>query len=309
MVTGPQEFAQFGLEPIGPTTRPSELRPVRCLRCSTVRWVRLTNLRRGGIGCQWCHGWQKWPAWADNARTRAERWRPIRGVDFSEKRLIAVHLAPLTEVGDEFTPVGVVCLVCGDVDVVVPERISDKWPCGQCYRRRRAGLRHDAPDVFRAHGLELLGICRGEFVPQAARCLKCDSIRSVSFRRLVEGTAPLCWVCTYGIRPDEPHRVYLVRFPDLQIWKVGLTHSRHDRRLHQHQIQGGEVVQTITVPNRTAARQLERAVLSRYEPWRADGHAPDFPQGGWTETWLDNDDAPPCDLTALLEFVERPGEH
>lgn len=293
------EFENYGMEPIGAPVSPSELRPARCRECRTIRWVRLTNLRRGGVGCQWCHGWAKWPAWAESARAGTTH-RAIRGSDFVRDRLASLYLRALTEIGDEFTPVGVACIRCGDLDVIVPERLSEKWPCGQCYRARRAALRHDAPAVYRSHGLELLGVCRGEFVPQEARCLTCGTVRAVSYRRLVEGTAPLCWSCTYGIRPEDPHRVYLVRFSEMSLWKVGLTHARHDRRLFQHQVEGGEIVQTVTVPNRAAARRLERAVLDAYKAWRVEGHPIHFPQGGWTETWLDAPDAPLCDLDQML---------
>ncbi len=301
-------FRDAGLEPIGPPAKASEERPARCLTCATTRWVRLSNLRAGGIACRWCHGWAKWPEWAVSARELAATWREVRGPEFVATTLRAAHLHALTELGDEFTPVGVECLRCGETTVVMPERIvlDREWnTCERCLQQRRAKVRGDAPDVFAAHGLHLLGACSGEFVPQPAACLTCGSLRAVSYRELVEGSAPLCWTCTHGIRADEPHRVYLVRFPTLGVFKVGLTHCRHPRRLEQHELGGGEVVQTIDVRDRAAARALERRVLEAYAPWRAASVGPaDFPQGGWTETWLDADAAPACDLASFVDAID-----
>lgn len=296
-------LADAGLEPLGPIGKSSDETRCRCTACGTTRWVRVANLRRGGIACRWCHGWAKWSPWGEQARRQASTWRAVRDAEFTVETLASAHLRALTPVGDEFTPVGVECLRCGETTVVVPERIvlDRGWnTCDRCSADRKAKVRSDADDVFRAHGLRLLGPCRGEFVPQACECLTCGSRRAVSFRQLVDGTAPLCWSCTYGIRPDEPHRVYLVRFAALGVLKVGLTHARHDRRLGQHEIEGGEVVQVVTVPDRAAARSVERSVLAVYEPWRSAVGPLEFPQGGWTETWIDDPSAPECDLEGFL---------
>lgn len=167
--------------------------------------------------------------------------------------------------------------------------------------RTQTGHRNESSCSGQTSGsLRLLGPCRGEFVPQAAECLECGTLRAVSYRRIVDGTASLCWACTFGIRPNEPHRVYLIRVPRLGVYKVGLTHARHDRRLFDHELEGGIVVDTVTVTDRAAARVLERRILDEYAPWRAAEVGPtEFPQGGWTETWLDVEDAPRCDLEAM----------
>lgn len=306
-------FAAAGLEPIGPAMRATDETACRCSTCGTTRWVRLSNLRKGGIACRWCHGWTRWRPWSEAARQRAQGWRDVRGSAWVASLLVDALLRPLTDIGDEFTPVGVECLRCGETTVVVPERINLErgWDiCTRCSQARRAKVRVDAPDVYAGNGLRLLAPCRGEFVPQPAECLKCGTMRTVSFRRLVDGSAPLCWTCTHGIRPDEPHRVYLVRFPRLGVLKVGLTHARHDRRLEEHAFGGGEIVATLTVPNRAAARALERAVLDTYAPFRTAAVGPDdFPQGGWTETWIDHPEAPACDLRSFALDVISPGEN
>ncbi len=156
--------------------------------------------------------------------------------------------------------------------------------------------------MFAANGLRLLGPCRGEYAPQAAECLTCGTERRVSYAALRDGTAPLCWTCTHGIRPDEPHRVYLVHFPELAVMKVGLTHDRHDRRLLDHALGGGRTVETVAVPDRETARRVERYVRALYARWVTGDVGPEeFPQGGWTETWAD--DAPPLDLAAAAREV------
>ena len=295
------EFRAAGLEPLAPYTRAVDERPCRCMRCGTRRWVRLRVLRRGGIACRWCHGWAKWEPWAEQARARALRHgRALGAPEESLRRIGTRNLAPITPVGDLYTPVGVVCLACGETTVQVPERIRDErrawYGCGRCAVEHDRAVRADAEEMFAAHGLRLLDRLSGEYVPQRAECLTCGSERPVSYSDLRDGTAPLCWTCTHGIRPDEPHRVYLIHFPALRVMKVGITHNRHDRRLLDHALVGGRVVQSVVVTDRAAARRLERLLVARYAPWSTADVGPDeFPQGGWTETW--REDAPLLDLT------------
>lgn len=294
-------LADLGLEPLEPYSGAGELRRCRCLLCGVTRSVRMSNLRRSGsIACAWCHGWKKWGPWGIEARERAATWRQIAGPDEVLTRLHTVGLAPITEVGDEYLPAGFVCTRCGDVGVTMPERISIERPhwfgCERCARDNQAQVRADGPATFERNGLRLIDDCRGEFVPQQCVCIACGTNRQVAYADLVAGTAPLCWTCTHGIRPDEPHRVYLVRYISLGVFKVGLTHNRHDRRLLQHQIEGGEIIDTVVVENRASARQLERWIIAAYARWSAptDIGPLQFPQGGWTETW--SAVAPPLDL-------------
>ena len=43
-------------------------------------------------------------------------------------------------------------------------------------------------------------------------------------------------------QPRRAHRVYLFRFAALGVLKIGITHNRHDRRLIEHAIQGGDLI-------------------------------------------------------------------
>jgi len=306
------EFRAVGLEPLDPYTRCTEERRCRCTKCGTTRWVKLTNLRNGGIACRWCHGWAKWAPWAGPARVRAATWRPLGTAEESLSWLAHADLAPLTPVGDLYQPVGAVCLVCGETLVTVPERIKSSrgrpgwFSCERCAADRKRRIRADAPQLFEENGLQLLSPCRGEYVPQRARCMTCGVERRVSYNDLRKGSAGECWTCKTGIRPDEPHRVYHFHFPSLGVMKIGITHNRDDRRLDEHAIQGGRVVATVVVPNRWAARRVERFIRSLCGPWAASGVGPsDFPQGGWTETW--RDDAPALDLEAAAAAVLNAG--
>lgn len=298
-----------GLEPLEEFTTVSAERRCVCTTCRTIRWVRSKNLRRSdSVACRWCHGWEKWGPWGERCRPKYATWRAIVGPDKVMERLGWERLAPLTPVGDEFTPVGCLCLLCGETFVTMPERIHREQPgwfgCARCYATRKSKVIADAAGVFADAGLELTGRCTGERVAQHCRCLTCGSPRKVSYLQLVNGTAPYCWTCTHGIKPDEPHRVYLIGFDRLGVMKVGLTHDRHDRRLGQHVVEGGEVLDTVLVADRPSARLVERWVIARYEPWAIDrtiGPAT-FPQGGWTEAWTARD-APPLVLTDACAAV------
>ncbi len=302
-------FAEAGLTVVGPLVKSTEEQECCCQKCGTKRLVRLSNLRKGGVACRWCHGWAKWTAWGEGERQRAMTHRPIRGADWVGEALRDMRLIPLTPLGDEFAPVGVVCMECGEMTAVMPERFVPErgWNgCERCSQHRKTLVRESAGEVFRKAGLRLVGDCHGEFAPQLVECLTCGALRRVSYAAANAGTAPACWVCTTGINANEPHRVYLVKFPDLGVLKVGLTHNRGDRRLTDHELGGGHILETVVVANRAAARTLERAILQEYEPWHATAVGPsDFPQGGYTETWLDVSEAPPCSLNRHLERMER----
>ena len=301
------EFLAVGLEPLAPFTTAGNERLCRCATCGTDRWVKLRTLRNGGIACRWCHGWEKWTSWA--TRVKASPWKPLLGtVEESLGRLQRENLAPLTSVGDLYQPVGVVCLVCGETTVTIPKRLNPKHPgwfgCERCSLDRKHAALANAEELFAANGLRLLAPCRGEYVPQRAQCMTCGVERLVSYDDLRTGSAPLCWTCTHGIRPDEPHRVYLFH-PALKVMKIGLTHNRHDRRLLDHALSGGTVIDTVVVPNRESARRLERVLKVRYSRWATDDvGAAEFPQGGWTETWREDAPIPDLKAEARAAFVE-----
>ena len=303
------EFLAVGLEPLAPFTTAGDERLCRCTTCGTDRRVRLRNLRDGGIACRWCHGWERLTPWAIQARMRASSRKLLGTIEESLGRLQRWNLAPLTPVGNLYQPVGVVCLLCGETTVVVPGRMNPRRPswegCERCAQERKRSVRVDADGLFAANGLRLLAPCRGEYAPQRAQCMTCGVERLISYNDLRTSSAPLCWTCTHGIRPDEPHRVYLFHFPGLKVMKIGLTHNRHDRRLFDHALNGGTVIDTVLVPDRESARRLEQVLKVRYRRWATEDVGPmEFPQGGWTETWREDAPLPDLKAEARAAFVE-----
>ena len=304
------EFRAAGLEPLGEYLGATKERVCRCTHCGTTRYVKLTNIRKGGVACRWCHGWEKWLPWGEWARESARTWKSLGTPEESLEWIQAAGLAPITPVGDLYQAVGAVCLTCGETLVTVPERIMGSkgrpgwFSCDRCAADRKAAIREDAPALFASHGLELIGPCRGEYVAQHARCMKCGVERRVSYNALRSGTEAKCWTCITGIRPEEPHRVYLFHFPELRVNKIGITHNRDDRRILDHTFHGGVLVDSVVVSDREAALNLERVIRSIFREWPSPDVGPaDFPQGGWTETWVD--DAPPLDLAGLARAVSR----
>jgi len=301
------EFRAAGLEPLEPYAGAANERLCRCVACGTERWVRLSNLRKGGVACRWCHGWTTWGRWGEQARAMEGSWRGVGSPKESLDWLGSLNLAPLTPVGDLYFPVGVVCLNCGETLVTVPARIKSSagrgwYGCERCAADRKRQVRNDAPALFEANGLELLTPCRGEYVPQRARCAKCGAERHVSYHDLHCGTAPACWTCRTGIGVNEPHRVYLFHFPALGVYKIGITHNRDAGRLVEHAIHGGELIDVVVVDSRHAARLVEQAIRAMFAPWHESTvDKDDFLQGGWTETWRDC--APPLGLEAFAATV------
>jgi hypothetical protein len=60
-------------------------------------------------------------------------------------------------------------------------------------------------------------------------------------------------VCFGDVRQDEPHRVYLARFPALGVLKVAITSSRSDRRIEDHATAGGVLRNVIGTDDRARA--------------------------------------------------------
>ena len=285
------EFRTAGLTPLTPFTRVGDEREAVCNCCNTWRRVTLRSVRDPiRAACRWCYGWARWSSWATEARQLALAYGPIRGTEFSHAQIELSGLVPLTKLGDEFAPVGCLCPACGETLVTVPERITadrpDWYGCERCYAAKNRSAADEAEQVYTRAGLRLLAPLRGQWTKYPAECLGCGQLRHVSYRDAADGTGAACWTCTHGIRPDEPHRAYLFRFPAIGVLKVGITHNRHDRRLIEHQIQGGELVESVVVPNRRAALAVEAWVLATKAAWlRRDAGPEHFPQGGWTEAW------------------------
>ncbi len=97
--------------------------------------------------------------------------------------------------------------------------------------------------------------------------------------------------------------VYLIHFLSLGLIKVGITHSepRVYDRVAAHISRGGVLIDRCLVPNREAARTVEDCVLESMRQHLRSGDPRDFPQGGWTETWIDS--APSLDLGAMIDEI------
>lgn len=287
------EFAAAGLIPLTPYEGINVEREATCTRCGTWRRVTLRSVREPqSYACRWCHGWSHWGPWGEEARKIKLTWSPVRGADYSMEILTETGWIPLTPVGDEFTPIGCLCPTCGETFVTVPERFDSDRPdwfgCQRCATAATRAARSEGAAVYEKAGLRLLEPIRGRWTAYPAECLTCGSLRHVSYQDALYGTGPACWSCTFGILPNEPHRVYLFRFPELGVLKVGITHNRHDHRLVEHAVNGGILLQSVVVPTRADALAVEAWVLSQRSRWRSPNVGPaEFPQGGWTEAWED----------------------
>jgi len=228
---------------------------------------------------------------------------------FSAQQIAGTGLIPITPLGDEFTPVGCLCPRCGETLVTIPERIDERRPdwysCVRCMNVANRAAGEAADEVYRRAGMRLLGKVRGRWTPMSVECLGCGYLRHVTYTDTLNGTGPACWTCTHGIRPDEPHRVYLFRFPALGALKIGITHNRHDRHLIEHSVNGGVLVATEVVPDRATALSVEAWVLATRRQWLRTSVGPhDFPQGGWTEAWSETD-SPPVDLAEICRLIQQ----
>lgn len=105
------------------------------------------------------------------------------------------------------------------------------------------------------------------------------------------GGCPRC--CGLRRDPTAPHRVYLVRYHNLHLFKVGVTTCSSDRRLETHRAAGALIIETLRVPSYPEALSVERAVLAAVRPWLR--HHPLVAGGG--EAWSDK--APPINLAAF----------
>jgi hypothetical protein len=136
----------------------------------------------------------------------------------------------------------------------------------------------------------------------------CGKECKISITDLMNGVAP-CLSCAKAADPNAPYIVYLMHFPRIRAYKIGITssESRHDR-VASHVTHGGVLLGQYEVPNREAARTVEDFVLSLMRDFPSRCTALDFPQGGHTETW--SDDGPGMDLggiVASLASDQAPG--
>lgn len=181
------------------------------------------------------------------------------------------------------------CRDCGTIDCKPPARMQSDASWRECQVCDRARIYNDPARVagtFRTRGLDLVSAYTGDRDETLdARCMRCSEARRISMRQLTSGVLP-CLSCD-GQLPDPhaPHRVYLFHYPQLNAYKIGITHSRNDARLGQHVANGGVLISVVPTPDRPTALLIERSVLDRYRGFPARVASADFPFGGWTECW------------------------
>lgn len=304
-----------GYEPAAALTAPKDRWLIRHRTCGRVRHSNLATVRKAVPVCPHC----RWTEWAATTRAavlpayqraissafaagdqgalseyvsaylNAYVWPADRVRDVFASAGAELLQEPLD--GDGLDPVAWRCNTCGYVDAQPPERMAlelkASWmACHACDQQRL----HHAPAVidayFRARHLVLDapgGDGRGQVHP--AHCQRCGQARLVSVVALAGG-APPCLSCDgRRLDPNAEHRVYLFEFPQLHVYKVGITHTADDNRLSAHHRAGGTLMDIITVPNRSVAFLVERLVLDAFRTYPAEVTASLFPQGGHTECW------------------------
>lgn len=248
-------------------------------------------------------------AWIDaneEARRSIERWWwPTERTRAAVDRLHHELLLDTVEHNDGMDPVVVRCRQCGFESVQLPGRmgaeLAGRWcMCPSCNSRNKGVCASDVAVGFMAHGMVVGDPKQGPDTVQDARCERCGTPRRVSIRQLNRGLVP-CYVCDGAADPSSPHRVYLMRFPKWQAYKVGITNSGNDARLQTHYLNGAELVEIITVPHRGAALWVEAAVLATVAAWPVSGEPVEKRVSGWTEMW----DASAPITARLGEYIER----
>ena len=133
--------------------------------------------------------------------------------------------------------------------------------------------------------------------------MHCGAERRISITELANGCTP-CLICAGPLNPDALHYVYLMHFPTLRAYKIGITNSeaRLDR-IAVHEANGGIAIQVRETPNRQAATTVEDYVLGLVASFPSGCTSRDFPQGGYTETW--GEDAGPINLDDIIDRLHR----
>lgn len=121
-----------------------------------------------------------------------------------------------------------------------------------------------------------------------AKCNRCGDFRYVSATALNRYSATPCLRCDGKLNQHAPHYVYVVHFPNLGVFKFGLSGAKDFQRLVVHQRRGGRFMEYVVVENHASAKRLEDQLKHRTAPYRAKCARSDFPQGGYTETWTDD---------------------
>lgn len=314
-------YRQLGWRPREPYISPEYARQCVCIECNQPDAVTYAEIRnKDRRYCDWCscrrmyeYGLVREPSKWDITMEQAAQI--VLGSDFLARGaggevLDAEGVAVQME--QVWSLVAVECVVCGTTTrwsasmSLGSRREPDRSRCSYCLSLPLAPWQDD---FFEAHGLvrDHGGYARlSQRV--AARCVDCGAERSISIVELKTGVAP-CLRCAESTDPDAVHVVYLMHFPRLAAYKIGITSTelRHDR-IASHVAQGGTLLERYEVPNREAARTVEEFVLRTVKDYPSNCTEREFPQDGYTETWSDG--GPGIDLgkvIARLAQEEAPG--
>ncbi len=309
-------YTRTGWEPREPYVSPKHMRLCVCGKCGRPDEVAYAEIRaRGSRYCDWCtsrqvyeHGLAAEPSRWDITLEQAAQI--VLGDDFLARGPDGVVLAATDlarQMEHVWSLVDVECAVCATTtrwsasrDLSTPGVVG-RSRCWYCYSLPLAPWQNE---FFQRHGLvrEHDGHAPlGQRV--AAHCGACGFKRSISISELKSGVAP-CLNCAEAVDPDAVHIVYLIHFPSLRAYKIGLTSTevRNDR-IASHVAHGGRPIEQHEVPNREAARTVEDTVLRAVRDYPSDCAERDFPQGGYTETW--SDDAPAIDIGQVIARLAR----
>jgi len=311
-------YRQLGMRPLDPFVDSQSPRRCTCLVCGQVDNIAYAEIRnKRDHHCWWCvcrrmyeRGLAAEPSKWDISIEQAAQI--VLGGDSivrdeNGEVLDAAGLAARME--HAWSLVQVECIACGttrrwSASMTLGSRSDPNrvW-CFQCISQPLAVWQGQ---LFESYGLvrDHHGYARvSEKV--AAHCMEshCGAERRVSITDLTSGVTP-CLSCAEAAAPDAPHVVYLMHFPGLDAYKVGITSTdvRHDR-VASHVAHGGVLLQQHEVPNREAARTVEDFVLSAVRGFPSGCTARHFPQGGYTETW--SEEGPAIDLGDVIASLTR----
>jgi hypothetical protein len=320
-----EQFQMVGFAPEAAYSGPKVPRRCRCLTCGNVDNLVFADIRTrasASSACWWCTCREVYEC---GIVTEPEKWN-LTKVQAAELVLgdefivrgedgCALGVADLaTRMREIWDLVDVECVVCeaksrwSAVMTLSSVRDISRLRCRECSAQHLTAWQED---VFAKHGLVRDHVGYAKLADRVeAHCAdpECGAWRKISVSALEDGETP-CLDCAEGLDPDAPHVVYLIHFPALCAYKIGITNPecRNDR-IAAHLALDGTLVECHEVPNRQAARAVELHVLDRMRAYPSYLSASDLPQGGYTETW--SDDAPVIDLGDIIKQmarVEAPG--
>lgn len=309
------KYRKLGVEPLEKHISSTAQRRFRCITCARKDSASLTKIRSNdGPLCEQCLVREVYESRGFNvSRKEAAALIITDGWIARNEAGNVLNVDQLAlRMTESWSLVAIECIQCANeeewsaVHVLAGAGTGDH-PCFRC-QTEDTSRAHD--ETFADYGLirEQDGYAR-QTDRVDAHCKDCGAPRRISFSELIHGATP-CLACDSGFDPDAVHLVYIMHFPKLRVFKIGITSTevRYDR-IATHKRYGGERHQVAEVPNREAARTVESHVLEEIvSDFRVESSKHDFPQGGSTETWYD--DAPPIILEQIIDnlrFCGSPG--